>query len=659
MAIGRISGPLLKANLLRDGVDLAFETDLLYLDVVNGKVGIKTIPNALSDYDLGVNGTTRTTDLEVINQADIAEFSIVGNTISSTNGTIVLEPAGANPVVYQAKLVLDDLQISGNTIEVTATDEDLDFNTVGTGKVNINSNLQVNGDVHVTGNITADGDIQIGDADTDNITFNADINSNIIPDQTNTYDLGSDPSVEYTPGEFGKAWKTAWINDVNAQTVTTNNVIVNGIDLAQPQGNIYYVATNGSDTNAGEHEHDPVATLKYALSLTNAGDTVYIYPGTYTEIFPLTVPAGVSIRGSGIRAVTIQPTAGTVTKDAFWLNGETTVEDLTVANFRFNSVDNTGYAFKFAPGFTVTSRSPYIRNCTVISKGSTTSVSDPYGFDSDDAGKGAYINGADSDPTSREASMLFHSVTFFTPNQECIVATNGARIEWLNSFTYFAEKGIYGYSSPEGLGGDGKTRLRIATQTGSWNVGDTLTYYDTDGTTVLASGTIDDIDGETVSIDGRQLGFETITDREGKTVYAQGNAKLSTAQKKFGTASLVLDGTGDFINIVSQADFAYGTGDFTIEFFWRPTTLGTQQILLDTRTATNDTAIYLEMNTAGNIRLFVSNAYRLTSSVACTAGTFNHIVLFRIGGVTKIAVNGTVTPTTWSDSTNYPARPFR
>ena len=47
MAVGRISGPLLKANLLRQGVDLAFVTDLVYLQVTdpsstNHKVGIKT-----------------------------------------------------------------------------------------------------------------------------------------------------------------------------------------------------------------------------------------------------------------------------------------------------------------------------------------------------------------------------------------------------------------------------------------------------------------------------------------------------------------------------------------------------------------------------------------------------------------------------------------
>ena len=46
MAIGRISGPLLKANLLRQGVNLAFENDLLVLDVNNNRVGI----------NLGLNG---------------------------------------------------------------------------------------------------------------------------------------------------------------------------------------------------------------------------------------------------------------------------------------------------------------------------------------------------------------------------------------------------------------------------------------------------------------------------------------------------------------------------------------------------------------------------------------------------------------------------
>ena len=57
MAVGRISGPLLKSNLVRNGVNLAFETDLLYLDVNNNRVGIKT---ANPQAELDVNGTIRT-----------------------------------------------------------------------------------------------------------------------------------------------------------------------------------------------------------------------------------------------------------------------------------------------------------------------------------------------------------------------------------------------------------------------------------------------------------------------------------------------------------------------------------------------------------------------------------------------------------------------
>jgi len=656
MAVGRISGPLLKSNLLRDGVDLAFETDLLYLDVINGRVGINT---GTPDYDLDVNGTVRSTNAIVDTQTTIATFTVSGNTIASSNSTINLEPSGANAVVYQGKLqVNSNLQLTSNAISTTVTDADLAFNTLGTGQVNINSNTFIDGNLHVTGNLQVDGDsagqITIGDANTDAVDFKADVASNIIPDNQ---------SPLYTPlynlGSTSKRWANVYTTDIQSTSITTAGITINGINLELPQGNIYYVATTGSNSNAGEHENNPVLTLKYALSLAGTGDTVYIYPGVYTEIFPLTIPAGVAVKGSGIRAVTIQPTVGTVDKDAFLLNGETTIEDLTVTGFRYNGTNDTGYGFRFATGFTVSTRSPYIKNITVLTRGSVTSPSDPYGFDQNDAGKGVFADGSVATVLSKEASILFHSVTFFTPNQETVTATNGVRIEWLNSFSYFADKGFNLYSSASGFAGAGLTRLRINTRVGTWAVGNTLSYYDTDGTTLLASGVIDSIDSNYVNLTGRCLGFETLTDRIGKTVYPQGDAKLSTAQKKFGTASLVLDGDGDYITITSQPDFEYGTGDFTFEFFWRPTALGTQQILLDCRTASNDTALYLEMNTAGNIRLFVSNAYRITSSVACTAGTFNHIALFRVGGVTKLAVNGTLTPTTWTDSTNYPARPFR
>ena len=649
MAVGRISGPLLKANLLRDGVDLAFETDLLYLDVINGRIGVKTSSPA---YDLDINGTTRTTNLIVnTEQVGPGTFTISGNTIASSNSTISLEPASPNAVVYQGKLVVDDIQMSTNTIEITTTDTDLAFNTLGTGKVNVNSNMLVNGDLHATGTITADGNIIIGDADTDGITFNADITSNIIPDQTNTYDLGSDP------GTGGKAWKTAYIDAVNATALTATSITANGIDLVLPQGNIIYVAKNGLDTNAGLHEHNSVLTIKHALTLATSGDTVYIYAGVYDEIFPLTIPVGVTVKGAGVRATTIQPTSGTITQDAFLLNGETTVEDLTIQGFRFAS--GTGYAFRFASGFTVTSRSPYIRNITVITRGSTVSGSDPYGFDSNDAGKGVLADGSVADASSKEAAMLFHSVTFFTPNQETIIATNGVRIEWLNSFAYFAEKGIYAYSSATGFAGAGLTRLRINTQTGTWNVGNTLTYYDTDGTTVLATGTIASKTGDFINLTGRVLGFETITDRVGKLVYPQGDAKLSTAQKKFGASSLVLDGTGDYITVSSTPDFDFGTGDFTLEGWIYVNSITATNILFDFRTTDTQAAPAVGFLADGSLFYYVNGASVIAGSAGnITTSTWHHVAVAKASGNTKLYVNGNQVGSTYTDAVTYIQSPI-
>jgi len=142
-------------------------------------------------------------------------------------------------------------------------------------------------------------------------------------------------------------------------------------------------------------------------------------------------------------------------------------------------------------------------------------------------------------------------------------------------------------------------------------------------------------------------------------ITVSGDAKHSTAQSKFGMSSLALDGTGDFISIASDDKFAYGFEDFTVEFFWRPTAIGTQQILVDQRSAGNDAAVYLEMNASGNIRLFVNNAYQITSSVACSAGSWNHVALSRASGTTRLFVNGTLTPTTYTDANVYAARPIR
>ena len=594
MAVGRISGPLLKSNLIRNGIDLAFETDLLYLDVNNQRIGVKkTTP----EHEIDVNGTTQTIDLRVTNNADIADININGNTISTTDPFLHL--ATFDTVVALNKVRIDSIDIEGNAITSNDSNADIEFRPNGTGVVNVHSDLNVDGNIHATGNITADGNITIGDADTDNVIFNAEIASDIIPDVTRTYNLGSDPS------NGGKEWSDLWVNRIVASSIDTDDLVAEGIDLTFRAGNIYYVGENGDDTKSGDHILDPFATVKHALSVAVAGDTVHIYPGDYTEEFPLTVPAGVTLKGTSLRSVIIRPTTETRYNDAILLNGQTTVEDLTITGFysggNYFEVTNSsagsttvnvgiapfahtyvsggtiniggsdyavggatythttgvlnithagpavpigntvflsdltfscnndtrifpdnGYAFRYATDYEATSRSPYIRNITVLTNGSsvaaaTNTPDDPRGFNDGDAGKGAYIDGAYGSATTVNTAMLFHSATFITPGVDAITMTNGARVEWLNSFTYFANRSMFAFDSKDGRRLEGRTKLTLSGVTGTFTQGNTLTITSADASTVL-TGTIDEVDGNNLYIDryleldGFDLTPQSITD---------------------------------------------------------------------------------------------------------------------------------------------------
>lgn len=636
----------MKANLLRQGIDLAFETDLLYLDVNNQRIGIKT---ATPTHELQVVGTTRTTELEVDNSVQLGDFTFNNNTITNTSGDITF----GSPLIINNGLKLDSIDIYDNIIETTVSNADLEIRTSGTGKVHIQSDARVDGNLHVTGNITADGNIGIGDSATDTVTFNAEIASDLIPDLNETYTIGQDVNAG------GKRWNDMWVNAIYADSINSANIVIDGINLATRPGNTYYVSeVNGNDTYSGTHPQDPVRTVAYALSQATAGDTVYIYTGTYEEAFPLTVPVGVTVKGFGIRSVTIKPTAATRNNNAFQLNGETTVEDITITDFEYDSINDKGYAFVFASNFTVTSRSPYIRNVSVLTKGSTVRLGtnppeDPLGFDAGDAGRGAKIDGSLANASSREASMLFHSSTFICPAADTIVALNGTRIEWLNSFIYYANRGLYLQSGTAGFAGDGKTKVKITSTSGTFALNDTLTYYDVDGVTALAQGTIESIDGDFYIIDGKVTGFVSLENRTGKVATAFGDAQLDTAQQKFGTASLLLDGTGDYVKYTTQPDFGFGTGDFTVETFVRLTDLvGTQQIFDFRNGAVADVASTVYVSNGGQIRYYTDSADRITGSTL-SSGTWYHIALSRASGSTKLFVNGSQVGSTYADSNDY------
>jgi hypothetical protein len=472
-SIGRISGPLLKDNLLRNGVDLAFETDLIYLNVNEDRIGLKTDSPA---RELEIDNYGQTTNLIVDDNIHLPNIDIdnVSN-ITTSNGILYLDAAQQ---INAVALAVDNLKIDANRLATRLPNTDLEIRP--TRKLVINTNTFVDADLHATGNITFDGSVIFGNDDTDNVVFASDINSSVFPNITNEYSLGNSTN----------QWKKLWANSVKGTTLTVGTMTSpSGIDFQLRFTKSLFVSVNGSDSNAGDHQNDPFGTLKHALSQATSGDTIFVFPGVYDEITPLTVPVGVNIVGLSMRQTIITPTEGTLYNDVFLLNGETSISDITVRGFLYDSTLNTGHAFRFAPNFKVTTRSPYIQNISVITRGSSVTsgvieildgqfsnsyldqiaeggtaltsifealangglsnnsesfnLNDILGFDDGDAGRGVYLDGSVADPTSNEASMLFHAVTFITPGVDAVTMTNGVRVEWLNSFTYFANRGLY------------------------------------------------------------------------------------------------------------------------------------------------------------------------------------------------------------------------
>jgi len=135
-----------------------------------------------------------------------------------------------------------DVDISGITTVSNTTDSTTKDNgsLVIEGGVGIEKSLNVGGNLKVTGISTfvgavtfEGGTITLGDANTDNVVFNADVNSSILPNTDATFDIGD--------ASASKRWRHASFSGVG--TFATGAVI----DAIQ----IGITATNEIDTSSG------------------------------------------------------------------------------------------------------------------------------------------------------------------------------------------------------------------------------------------------------------------------------------------------------------------------------------------------------------------------------------------------------------------------
>jgi hypothetical protein len=96
-----------------------------------------------------------------------------------------------------------------------------------------------------------------------------------------------------------------------------------------------------------------------------------------------------------------------------------------------------------------------------------------------------------------------------------------------------------------------------------------------------------------------------------------GNAQIDTAQSKFGSASLLLDGTGDYLTLPNNALFSVSQGDFTVECWVRRNELARLQNIASKRPAAGATEWTFHVNASNQLAVQAFN----TSTVLALAST--------------------------------------
>lgn len=222
----------------------------------------------------------------------------------------------------------------------------------------------------------------------------------------------------------------------NTQTLTVSNNLPVWANNVVATTNVYYVATTGSDTNDGKTIGTAFASIQKAAQTVPNNATIFVKTGTFSEILPIKLGSGVAVVGDSQRTTIVQPANSTYSNGTMWQVGNGNMLKSMTFSGMTGFVGNTSYPndittstiggvfVGFNPDSPISTKSPYVFECTAISTG----------------GIGAYVDG--SVHASGNKSMLFHAYTQINNDGVGYYINNGARAEVVSCFTYFCWFGL-------------------------------------------------------------------------------------------------------------------------------------------------------------------------------------------------------------------------
>jgi len=213
-------------------------------------------PVSISETLAVTGNTTLTGTLDVDGNTDLDDVAISGNLTVGGTTTLTGNLSGGNAAftgtlsANGAASFIGDVDLGDTTTDtvtfVGRVDSSIvpsitETSSLGSSSLRWATVYAKDGDF--SGNITLGGNITIGDADTDSITVNADLTSNLIPNADSTYNIGS----------ISRKWATVYADTINTASVTGATTF--GI------GNLSFSGNSISNTVTNENiTLDPLGT---------------------------------------------------------------------------------------------------------------------------------------------------------------------------------------------------------------------------------------------------------------------------------------------------------------------------------------------------------------------------------------------------------------
>lgn len=149
-----------------------------------------------------------------------------------------------------------------------------------------------------------------------------------------------------------------------------------------------------------------------------------------------------------------------------------------------------------------------------------------------------------------------------------------------------------------------------------------------------------------------------------RTITVYGNAQIDTAQSVFGGASILFDGTGDYLTAPDSDDWSFSTGDFTIDLRVRFNTLPSASAFAMLVSQYQDESNYWRIglyNSAGEYKLYVQSNGGSGGNISVgrtfgvATGTWYHFAVTKAGVSIKWFLDGAQVSTEYTTSYGFSA----